>query len=380
VPEVHQPGVPSSRFVPLSAFLTPSGVFSFRTAVGLFRPTNALGVPSGRLEGRIGTPFGACPPLDSTRCRRRPEGRQLPAPHGGASSRRVRRRCADGQSPEERASPISVPRADNQARTGATFATGGTVTRACHGSPGRRLPGVFRELPELHDTRRYRSVRAGRRGLKSFKAPKGPSAFQRSLTLCYPSPIRLTRYTAHRCASVGSKPPAGGTPNCSSTADHKGRLPERTTPPEPNHLLQTWHAATGAVPAEANLCRDMLRTAPGGGLQEPAAGRAGPGGSRHFRFVAWQTAGGAVLEEASLLQRCAGLPRPLARGPANARAGPVKQKPVLLERARRSFAVPGEANLFRDVRRNCSWRRATRVCCREDPTGRDRSLLPGVRR
>ena len=42
--EVHLPGLPSSRFVPLSAFLTPSGVYSLRCRTGLFHPAAAPGV------------------------------------------------------------------------------------------------------------------------------------------------------------------------------------------------------------------------------------------------------------------------------------------------------------------------------------------------
>jgi hypothetical protein len=124
------PGVPRSRFVPLSAFLTPSGVYSFRTVVGLFRPTNALGVPSGRLEGRIGTPFGVVlgrilpavggnPKAASVQLRT-----VVPPPEGFSAGARVGRaqenallqsRCPertikpDREQPSQRAEPQPVP-------------------------------------------------------------------------------------------------------------------------------------------------------------------------------------------------------------------------------------------------------------------------------
>jgi hypothetical protein len=41
--EVHHPGLPKTRFVPLSVFLTPSGGYSLRRRTGLFHPAAAPG-------------------------------------------------------------------------------------------------------------------------------------------------------------------------------------------------------------------------------------------------------------------------------------------------------------------------------------------------
>ena len=111
------PGFPSPGMFPSRRFSRPQGFAPSGPLWACSIPLTLLGFRLEGLEAWIDTPFGACPQPESTLCPpERPEGRQRSAPHGGTSSRRVQCRCAGGQSPGGRASPISVAWPDNQAR------------------------------------------------------------------------------------------------------------------------------------------------------------------------------------------------------------------------------------------------------------------------
>lgn len=65
--EVHHPGFPTTRFVPLAAFLTLSGAYSFHCRAGLFHPADTPGVrPSGLCSNWRSVPLSR--PILSYRC------------------------------------------------------------------------------------------------------------------------------------------------------------------------------------------------------------------------------------------------------------------------------------------------------------------------
>jgi hypothetical protein len=159
--EVHHPGLPRTRFVPLSVFLTPSGGYSLRRSTGLFHPAAAHGFSVYRALLRpeirylFRGPILPCRYRPTSRCRARRPGvgrctdvwcrsgdrRLLPKErHDQAPGARLRRVIPSGQPPL-----VNGPKAEN---AGCALLTLHGPLKRSPPPPGHRLPGTSRhDLP-----------------------------------------------------------------------------------------------------------------------------------------------------------------------------------------------------------------------------------------
>jgi hypothetical protein len=197
--------------------------------------------------------------------------------------------------------------------------------------------------------------------------PEGPVCFPEVPDLSCPSPLRGALHTAHRRVSGRSEPPPEGTPNCSCSLATRTGLQGGQRPDKRTIFVGPGTQRPGAVPAEANPYRDVLRTAPGSKPQGPATRRTEPEGSRSFRLV--ETAFSRLHEPGG------GKPPPEVRQTdAEPTRRPEPQGPNPRDRSlplpigyTATVALPARANLHRDTLR------AARGCrLREPATSRTR--------
>jgi hypothetical protein len=221
--EVHQPGLPTTRFVPLSAFLTPSGGCSLRRRAGLFHPAAAPGFFAYRALIRPEIRYLFRGPILPCRCRtthrccargrsvggrtddrRRPGGRRPPPKrrHDRTSGARLRRVIPSGQ-----LSFTSDPKA---ARSGYALLTLLCPLKRSPPLSGPRLPGASRRDLSSNTARRQRPERA--------------FTVLRSRGTARPRRVRQLLWTSRPCASDRAwRPrPAG---SAIDAPKHEGRKP-----------------------------------------------------------------------------------------------------------------------------------------------------------